>query len=442
MWEIVAVTMLGGGVLWLGIQRTRKRLKRWQDAATACGLRVTQAPTTWSTKLEARKGPLWVRIATSGSKGQSTRIVVAGSGPPDLVAVRIRPESLLQLAPESEIGDQAFDDAFFIEGPVRMAAALLDAEIRRLLLDLNRENRVEIHLGGIRAEGSDEKVLSLLPRLLDIGQRLAQPMNVSQRLAENACKDPRPGVRLQNLLLLIREQPRDAGIVEAFRAACSDPSPQIRLHAAQELGTEGHGVLLEIAESLVSDDLSAGAVSALGRGLPFERAQPLLNRAMKLSRLETARACLDVIGRSGDAAAVGVLAKMLTGELAADAAQALGETGSPEAERPLLRVLQGDQNDLRRVTANALARVGSARAVLPLKELAEHSRLDLDLRRAARQAVAEIQSRIHGSPGQLSLTGAEAGRLSLAQAEAGQLSIATEPAGQLSLSDADDALKD
>ena len=52
------------------------------------------------------------------------------------------------------------------------------------------------------------------------------------------------------------------------------------------------------------------------------------------------------------------------------------------------------------------------------------ARLDLELRRAARQAIAEIQSRAEdASPGQLSLAGTEAGQLSLAHDPAGQLSL-------------------
>ena len=69
----------------------------------------------------------------------------------------------------------------------------------------------------------------------------------------------------------------------------------------------------------------------------------------------------------------------------------------------------------------------------PLKEAAERSWIDLGLRAAARQAIAEIQSRLEGaSPGQLSLTEAEAGQLSLARDEAGQLSLSQkEPQEEL-----------
>jgi hypothetical protein len=76
--------------------------------------------------------------------------------------------------------------------------------------------------------------------------------------------------------------------------------------------------------------------------------------------------------------------------------------------------------------------VGTAAAVLPLKEAAD-GLFPGELRRAARQAVAEIQSRAQGAaPGQLSLAGGEEGRLSLAQ-EGGELSLAESPEGQLSL---------
>src|SRR5205814_361748 len=120
-------------------------------------------------------------------------------------------------------------------------------------------------------------------------------------------------------------------------------------------------------------------------------------------------------------------------ELAAVAATALGTTGNPAAEPPLILALQAEHKDLQVAAANALARVGSTVAVLPLKELAERSSRDPDLLKATRQAIAEIQSRLPGaSPGQLSLAGTEAGQLSLAQTEAGQLSLAKDPAGELS----------
>jgi HEAT repeat protein len=190
------------------------------------------------------------------------------------------------------------------------------------------------------------------------------------------------------------------------------------------------GILFELAESLEDDAVSAEAVSILDRTLPCERTQSILFDALHRRRLQTARACLEALGKSGDAAAIDALAKVIAlekGELATVAALALGTTGSPAAEPTLLLALQREEADLWIAAASALGRVGSAEAVLPLKEAAERSWLDLELRRATRQAMAEIQSRLSGaSPGQLSLAGTEAGQLSLAADPAGQLSLPSE----------------
>jgi HEAT repeat protein len=386
-----------------------------------------------------------VKIEACGKQGQSTRIVVLAPGPPDFTEVRIRPQSLLSRGREIEIGDASFDRDFFIEGPVPLVLAWLDAEVRRLLLDASYKARLEITLGGFQAEGDSYKVLDVLPLLLNLGRRMDPSLDVPRRLAENAKGDPKDGVRLQNLLALVREFPRNVETVEALRAACSDPSPEIRMRAAQELGAEGLSVLFELAENPVNDTLNAQAISILGRELPFERTKALLDRALSRRSLRTARACLEVLGQSGTAAAVEVLAAVLEQEyspLAPAAAEALGATGSPAAEPPLIQALGCEPAELPVAAANALGRVGSAAAVLPLQEATERFRLDLELRRATRQAIAEIQSRLSGaSPGQLSMAGAEAGQLSLAETEAGQLSLAADPAGQVSLSGEEESRK-
>jgi HEAT repeat protein len=429
--EILLPLLLGGAILGVGLVQRHRRLQAWQAAAAACGLEAVKT-SGWRLQLTARAGPLDVGIETCGNKGRYTRIVLQVPGLKNLRKVRIRREPLLRLGQEIVTGDAPFDSTFFIEGPMRQVLALLDAETRRLIGFANSEGQLEVSAGTVRAEHiSSEQVSYILPLLLDIGRRLSQPLDVLRRLTENACRDPEPGVRLSNLLLLVRELPGEPWTVEALRTACSDPSPGIRLRAAQELGAEGRGVLLNLAEGLEDDASSAQAVSHLGRELPFERTQSILFEALRRRRVQTARACLEALGQSGDAAAVDALAKVVAlekGELAPAAALALGATGSPAAEAPLIEALQREEADLRIAAASALSRVGSVEAVLPLKEAAERSWLDLELRRATRQAIAEIQSRLQGaSPGQLSLAGTEAGQLSLIQDEAGQLSLPPEP---------------
>jgi len=434
--------LLSGLSLSTALRHRRQRSRRqqaFQEAATACGLQVvTIFCAADDPQVLARAGPLQVRIDDFPPAG--TEVVVVTPGPPGFYGVRIRDELYQSLwAREIEVGDEAFDSKFFIEGPIQLIYALLDAEVRHLLIRVNAESRLEIVCGEIRAKLHESQITYILPLLLDLGRRFAQPLSAAQRLAENARQDPVATVRLRNLLLLVREHPGDPGTVETLRAACSDARPEIRLRAAQELGAEGRDVLLEMAESELEDKWNAQAISILGRDLPLDRATTLLNAALSRHRILTACACLEVLGTSGGAPEVDVLAKVLVlehGELAVAAALALGRTGSTAAEPPLILALEHESAEVLVAAANALAEVGTAAAVLPLKEAAGRIAHHRELHRAARQAIAAIQSRLpEASPGQLSLAAAAAGQLSLAPAEAGQLSLASHPSGQLSLPD-------
>lgn len=432
MWEFAVLGALaaGGGMVW-AFGENRKILNGWRDAVEACGLRIDRisAPVSFYFRLDASDGPLQVRIRATRQKYLGgLQVAIRCDGPPGFAEVRIRKEAggVQRKLREIELGDPAFDDAFFIQGPVRLVSALLDAETRRLLRDIHAACRgVEIGDGEIRAEMMPAQLGILIPLMMDLARRLDRPLEVRSRLAENARQDPEAGVRLQNVLLLAREQPEAPDSLEALRLACSDPSPWVRLGAALELGPAGRETLLQLADTRGDDALSAKAVSHLGQGLPFERAHELLVACLRWRRLNTARACLQAIAASGVAGAVEVLAEVLdreSGDLAAATALALGAAGDSAAEPALIRALGRDESDVQLAAAQALGRVGTAAAVQPLKEAAE--RRGADLRRATRQAVAEIQSR---------LPGASQGQLSFADAEAGRLSIAPDPGGQLSL---------
>jgi HEAT repeat protein len=450
MWEIIAgisiAVLSTGGLIsavgWALSSADRKLLRRWQNVVQSCGLQVekTSKPSEgpW---LEARDGPLTVKLQRPGpSRDYGCLVLLSIPGPPGFSAVHIRREqSKSRGAHEFEIGDKPFDRAFYILGPPRLLAALLDMETRHLLISVNAETEnLEIGNRQLRVITTTFRLRDLLPLLLDIARRFAQPLDLAKRLAENVRRDPDAEVRMRNLLLLAREFAGAPETLEALRAACADGSPWIRLRAAKELGDEGNKVLLEMAETTKDDAISAEAVSLLGRSLPIERARALLLHSLGQRRHLTARSCLETLGSHGAAEDVDTLVKVMTrehNELAIAAATALGTTENPAAESPLIQALQREQTDLQVAAANALARIGTAAAVLPLKDLAEHTFHHPELRKATRQAIAEIQSRLPGaSPGQLSLAGAEAGQLSLAQAEAGQLSLATDPAGELSLS--------
>jgi HEAT repeat protein len=439
MWWILGLSLLANGALVAsGLRAQRRRLQLRQDIAASCGLKVVKVSSSGAIRLkvEARAGPVKVRIEDSRAQRYGLWIAITFPGPPGFSGVRMRREVFKPPgAREIEVGDELFDSRFFVEGPSRLLTVLLDAETRALLLSVNLEGELEISGSEIRLETHDKRLPDLLPLLLDITRRFTDGVDVAQRLAENARQDPEAGVRLRNLLVLAREHPGEPGTIETLRAACSDPSPQMRLRAAMALGSEGRDLLVELAESTEDDAISAQAVVAVGRELPFEHTRGILDHALRRRRLQTARSCLEALGHGGDAAAVDVLEKVLAiekGELAAAAARALGATGSPAAEPPLLLALHSEKMDIRLAAATALGRAGSAAAVLPLKDAAESAR-DNELRRAIRQAIAEIQSRLEGaSPGQLSLAEAEAGQLSLANAEIGRLSLSPGEAGPAS----------
>ncbi len=419
--------------MWWWEKRRRRRL--WQKAMALCDMDEEKMSSFWDwrAQLTARSGSIEVRITDAGGDG----VVAVVEGPVGFSDLKLRPELDKLWRREIEVGDEAFDKKFFIQGPLQSVAARLDAAVRGQLLRASAfGTSLEIGDGRLRVEVSEEALPRVLPTLVSIGRSFAEPLDVKSRLLHNARRDSRSAVRLFNLLVLIREHPGDPDTLKVLRDACTDPSSKVRVRAAIELGEEGHDILLKIVETSSDDDARALAVSHLGGKLPVESVTSILARALRKGSLQTARACLESLGQRR-AAAVGVLKRVLVknkGELAIAAAVALGTTGEKAAERPLLKALQSEDSALREAAATALGRVGSVAAVQPLQEAAERSWLALDFRRAARQAIAEIQSRLQGaSPGQLSLAGTEAGQLSLAQADAGQLSLAQSEAGQLSL---------
>ena len=272
-----------------------------------------------------------------------------------------------------------------------------------------------------------------------MARRLVAPADIALRLAENLRSEPAAGVRLQGLLMLLREHGDHPAAREALLAARTDPSAEVRLRAGIALGDEGRDLLLELAGAESAEDAcAAGAIAALADALPLEGTEEILQRALRARRTATARACIERLGRGGKATPVAMLAKVLAlepGELGVAAAQALGALGLPAAQPALVGALASDAPAVRVAAAAALGRAGDVDAVLPLRQAPARYPADGALKRAVRQAVAEIQSRLAGAaPGQLSLVaeGAEAGRLSLADtggSVAGRLSL-TNPDGR------------
>ena len=407
-------------------------LPLYATAAAACGLTdIETGGRPRRRTLDGRRGPLRVRIEQTvlgeeeDARRYETRIVVERREGVVPMTLRRERRGFLRRylsSREIEIGDKGFDDDFHVTGPHVFVRALLDARTRRLLRTLLLEIDLQVDRG--RLSGAllvtmpwllhEWALARVLGVLLEAAGRLERPVDVARRLGENARLDPVAEVRLQNLLMLVREYPERPATGEALVAACGDASDWIRVRAATALGERGRATLLEVAERDPPDDAAAAqAVTVLGNKL-------------RTRQEGTARACLIALAHRDDAESVASIARVMSvekGALAIAAADALAATGAAAAEPPLLAALGREVGDLRVAIARALGRVGSAAAVAPLKQAEARARA-ADFSRAARQAVAEIQARLPGaSPGQLSLASGEAGRLSLTEDERGRLSL-------------------
>jgi HEAT repeat protein len=423
-----------------------RRRRVWREAAKRVGL----------TRVEASRdgvvgwaGPVHVGISLrSEGSFYATGVTVGGAGLPAGLSVRseesVDPRVRGALR-EVEVGDLEFDGVAWVEGSPAVAHAVLDRSTRRALQALC-EGRLEVpgH-SPVRARGRLEngileievrrgagvdRLAEVLEHAIALGRLLASPAEVPRRVADNLKHERLARVRLASLAALVREYPDDPATREALLEAREDPDPEVRLRAGVALGPQGRDVLRAIAGSRgIEDDTASRAVAALEADLAVDEAAGLLRAALGARRPATARACMAALGRRGGADAIEVLAEVLateTGPLGAAAAAALAMTGGAAAEGPLLRALAEGSRDVRLAAAKALGGVGTAAAVAPLREAEEG---DAGMRRAARQAVAEIQARLTGAePGQLSLAGGEAGALSLAGSEAGSLSLVDEEA--------------
>jgi hypothetical protein len=279
--------------------------------------------------------------------------------------------------------------------------ATLDAGTRKALRALQEVADVEIRDGCVSANtsGGDAAVVKVLSPLLEVARRLGRERHVAESLAENVRTDEEPTVRLRCLLLLARHYAEHPAAQDALRSALRDTSLAVRLRAAIVVGPEGVATLEGIAAGMVDDELAAEAVSALGIHLSSGRTQLLLARALTDGRTKVALACMVRLGQ-------------------------IPEAGVENAVLPILTADGLPDESLRVAAAEALGRVGTVAAVLPLKDVADRYERNGTLRRATRQAIAEIQSRASGaSPGQLSLAVGDAGQVSLVDTSGGAVSL-------------------
>ena len=406
-------------------ERRRAHLRIWRVAAERAGLvgvEEAEGGIFEGEFVAGRSADLHVRLESyrHGKYEHGTKIVVTGLGH-GAGGLSLRREGLSTAFEkrfigerEIEIGDPSFDEEYYVQGQAPLALALLDPGTRRRLASLLRgrvavagrepvavdpslsDGILEVRVKESGFSGNRERVPEILAGVLEVARLLVAPRDLAARIASNLRAETEAGARRRGVLMLAREFPQHPATREALLAAREDPSEEVRLRAAVALGEEGRDALLGlVARPGTDDSCAARAVAALGDRMPAEQAEGALRRALGGGRNpRTAEACLDalaLLGRSG-------------------------------AEGLILDALRSEDTPVAVAAARALGRVGTVAAVAALREAAERGG---DLRRAGRQAIAEIQARLTGAePGQLSLAGGEAGALSLADGEPGRLSLA------------------
>lgn len=445
----------------------RMRAAARRGAAQTCGLTEIEAHPTGV--VTGRSGALRVRLDTV--KGREAHFRVEIEGVTD--GVEITPAGRSPVPSDVLVGDPEVDVPLVFRGPRATVRGLLGEVARdRLVRVLTMDADVHVRAGGLVAElrrrlNYAGSFAEWLTPLLELAHALEPGPSDADRLAAIARKDRLEGVRASALESLAKDLPHDPLTRPALHDAARDRSRAVRLQAALALGGEGcralHELALDVATptalataavdglarhredeearellyalaAAADDAVAVAAVEALGQQLTLARARPLLEAAAADLRVPLARALLRWLGRGGgpEAAVVeALLARRLGREssllspkgaaIALLAVEALGEIASAAGEDVLITALASALPGVPAAAARSLGHAGTARAVPSLRDAEERGG---ELRRAAREAVALIQSRLEGAtPGQVSLAGGEEGQLSVAEGRDGRVSL-------------------
>ncbi|MET0556298.1 MAG: hypothetical protein ABW221_24870 [Vicinamibacteria bacterium] len=407
------------------------RLADWQAAVSACGL--TDVTVRGRTELTARRGALLVRLRAFVVTGENRGTKLGVEGVPRWLGLRQRDPRRFEDAPAwlndaqrdpasggVPVGDRAFDAALVVDGPEAEVLAALDAGARRRHLELfvphagrgalfsltGVEPEVTVSDGRFatrrpdaRAQERRDRVRVAIEGLLAVAEDWTSAVSRQERLAANARHDPLPGVRLRNLETLLRDAPAHAVVPSVLAAAREDADPEIRLTAALASGRDGHAVLRAfLSDPSTPDGVDARAIAVLGEDMDPAEVRAWLTRAQLSRRIASIAACL----------------------------RALARPGRPVAPE-LVDALIYDTPSVREAAAVLLGNVGTSAAhVVELNRVAAMYADDAPFVRAARAAVASIQSRLVGAGhGQLAVA-PDSGELSLAENPDGRVSVARD----------------
>jgi HEAT repeat protein len=408
--------------------RPDANVSEWLEAFRLA--RVETGELRSGSRLEGTRGPLRVTIAPDRDSEATATVVRISGARVDLSATRIAvglasvDRFLYGTTGRFRIltGDPELDRAVQLRGDERAIRALCDPATRlelRSTIDMGVEIKNSEMVWTTGRTWSTGERQRLAP-LVDFIERLASPLDLARRIADNNAHEPLASVRVRNVATLVQHFRDHQATRPALLAALNDPSEKVRLEAAAGLGKDGHRFLLGMALSQVAEQADAvRAIAELGDAFTPRHARWALRRAMSAQRLAIVGACLERLVRADDARSVSAVRSALlseSDEVAVAASRVLKEGGTARFEGTLIGALAHRLVDVQRDAVMALGRIGTVESVAPLADWAAHHAFDRFVRTDARRAIAAIQSRLpDASPGQLSIAGAEAGQVSLAE---------------------------
>lgn len=284
-------------------------------------------------------------------------------------------------------GDAEADGAIAVHGDPPMVRAWLDAPTRARLvelfahiprpLSLRMERRRATFRGAETLDVTAARVradVEALVALVD-GARLSSRPEL-ERVVHNALEDPEPEVRERNAAVL-GELMSAAGEDARYGAA-------VRLLSTDQIAIDHRVDLLRIV-----------------RTLPAERIAPLMHRLLDEGELALARRAVSWAGEVEDEESVRHLVKLLRrfddSSLRLAVVEVLGQIGDSRAQTALLNLLDREEEGLRMHVIRALGRVGGAEAAEQIRPFTKGLFTDRELKKAAREAMTEIEARITGT---------------------------------------------
>lgn len=421
----VAVIFIAAGAIFASLFAELRQRSRWEQAGKTIGLELKGM--FWGRRLTGQVEGYAVTVTTTRGKDFSSFLInLDGSGliPRFLSLDAEGFWSSLFEERDIQTGHPDFDREARLFGNPAEVVALLDAGTREIVRQECLRGKFSVQNGNIElAEDKVESIPEQIQKMVLLAKRLTlRQADLPSRLARNSAEDPVAAVRLRNLTLLQETFPDHPETLAASRTALAAPEPELRLAAIARLGAEGVPAARELAlDESASPGFRRPALQVFLQYAPPGQIAAVLEPLLASPPPELLPLLVEGAVRTGEQSLLDRLVALADRLDAADAVnlvRCIGRTGSERYEPGLLKLLDRPGEDLKVAVAEVLSRSGTIAAVAPLLQTAHRLTSPAVVKKAARDAIEQIQAR---------LGDVERGRLLLASP--------AEPAGALSLAE-------